>query len=148
MRLPRTTKVIIGCPIWAFVGVVSCATEATGVDSCRKIEYARCDAAAHCPSAFGTIDPAACRRFYRDHCLHGLPTQDPGLANVNLCVKHISDLGQCAAHESEADASLATCSLEGLSRDPEVTTACGLLSQPEKIYSCSFLNPVAADAGD
>src|SRR5512142_368585 len=97
MRLRRTTTKIIGCLFGAGLGQIGCATEAAGVDSCRKIEYARCDAAAHCPSIFGALDPAACHRFYRDHCLHGLPVPDPGLGKVNACVRDVTLLGECAA---------------------------------------------------
>jgi hypothetical protein len=146
MRLLGTTTNIIGCLLLAGTGLTACDTEAAGVDSCRKIEYARCDAASHCSATFGAIDSSACRRFYRDHCLHGLPVPDPGLAKVNACVRDITELGECAAQGQ--DVSIETCIPDkSITWDAEITTVCSLISQPEKIVSCSFLNPTETDAG-
>ena len=146
MRLPRMAQ-IVNFRYWACLGLVACATEAVGVDSCRKIEYARCDAASHCPSTFGVVDPSACRRFYRDHCLHGLAVPDPGSGKLKQCTDAISQLGECAADANGQDADLATCeAFKSTSLDSSITTACGLLSQPEKISTCMFLSP-PEDAG-
>jgi hypothetical protein len=143
MRL-QGLAVFVNFRLWACLGLVACATDAVGVDTCRKIEYARCDAASHCPGTFGAIDPGACRRFYRDHCLHGLPAADPG-AKVNSCVGDIDSLGACAA-QAQDSTPLTSCDPSIVSLDPAILTACALLSQPEKIKSCSFLSP-PEDAG-
>jgi len=146
MRLFGTPTSFFEGLLLASTGILACDTEAVGVDSCRKVEYSRCDAASRCPNTFGAIDPAACRRFYRDHCLHGLPGPDPGVTKVTECVNMIADLGECAARGQ--DMTLADCSLTGTSVDPEILTACSLIAQPEKILTCApFLNPPGTDAG-
>lgn len=112
-----------------------CGTTAVGVDACRDIETARCEAAQYC----GRIDDvAACQRFYRDHCLHGLakgvetPTDD----QVDACVQTIERAGQCA--KKDPLARLDDC-------DSEVTTsspakgACQIVLFPEWSAECSFL---------
>lgn len=145
MRLHKKTTGVVGCRLWACIGLVACATEAVGVDSCRKIEYARCDAASHCPTTFGAaINPSACRLFYRDHCLHGLASADPGIGKVGDCVRDINLLGECAAGDETATPS--SCDLEFQSLTSDVTTACGLISQPQSIPSCAFLD--GSDAGN
>jgi len=149
MRLHKKITGNVGCRLWACIGLVACATDAVGVDSCRKIEYARCDAASHCPTTFGSkINPSACRLFYRDHCLHGLSYDDPGAVQVGDCVRDIVALGACAA-DSQADPENATpssCDLEIQSLDSQITTACGLIAQPQSIPSCAFLD--GSDAGN
>jgi hypothetical protein len=104
---------------------VACSSEAIGVDSCRRIEEARCKAAVACGVSLTTpvregreVDDGvqACIRFYRDACRHGLAvTQNPGTLQVDKCVATISS-GDCIAVKS-----------------------------PEQTQACSFL--AAADAG-
>jgi hypothetical protein len=150
MRLRRLSTKIAALPLWACVGLGACATEAVGVDACRQIEYARCDAASKCPNTFGTIKPATCRRFYRDHCLHGLAVgQDPGIAKVRDCVQAIESLGNCVSTKSEA-VNFSECAVSDFyNLSSKTVSACGLLAEPESLSACSFLNPAAAssDAG-
>jgi hypothetical protein len=116
-----------------------CGTEAIGVDACRDIELARCDAAQYC----GTIDDvAACRRFYRDHCLHGLrtgidpvPTDD----QVSACVATIKSAGSCA--KGDRNARLEECDSDITLDDGGATHACDLVLFPEWAIECSFLGP-------
>ncbi len=57
-----------------------CGTDAVGVDECRDIEEARCEAAQFCDIV---DDVDACKRFYRDQCLHGLANgEQPGAPDV------------------------------------------------------------------
>jgi hypothetical protein len=144
------------------IGVAACDTQAVGVDSCREIEYARCGAASHCPTTFKVTSPAACRRFYRDHCLHGLaiPT-DPGPATVNPCVSDIKAIGACTAREGESASLLfrpgctadgdPCCPMHEIGKYSKATSACTLLGDLENIRGCIFLNPVTpvviSDAG-
>ncbi len=136
-------------------GLWACDTSAVGVDSCRQIEYARCSAASHCPSTFKVTSPAACRRFYRDHCLHGLaiPT-DPGPALVNPCVNAIDAIRTCLVHDGES-ATVQSCRQNpdlDLGKYSKKTTLCALLGDLENINGCTFLNPVTpvviSDAGN
>jgi len=112
--------------------VASCGTDAEGVEDCRRIEQARCDAGSVC--GFIT-DADACRRFYRDQCLHGLAVQSPGGPTVSQCVSDINAAKACAG-DAEACA-------EGES--PE--TACEAVERPENLPNCTFLAPEPSGQG-
>ena len=82
--------------------VAACGTDAEGVESCRTLESARCDRAPGCGLSLDKPaherapdeDVAACKRFYRDACLHGLVSQtDPGAIEVEACRVAIQDGG-------------------------------------------------------
>jgi hypothetical protein len=112
-----------------------CGTDAVGVESCRDIELARCNAAATC----GTVeDAASCRRFYHDQCLHGLPVPDPGKNLVRDCVEMIERAHACAVEGR--DTALADCALE-VSSQAAVSTVCELVKAPELGSECHFLAP-------
>lgn len=115
-----------------------CGTAAVGIDACREIETARCEAAQYC----GRIDDVpACQRYYRDHCLHGLREDTEATPDqVEDCVRVIEKAGQCA--KGDRRALLETC-------DPEVTTdargaetACQIVLFPEWATECKFLGPL------
>jgi hypothetical protein len=110
--------------------VLACGTDPVGVESCRKIEHARCENAPACnidlshPAHRGDtpeLAVAACDRFYDDACLHGLVTNnDPGSIAVQACVDAIN------------------------------TADCAVVKNPELHPACAFLLPpaqAAADAG-
>ncbi len=121
---------------FGLVAASGCGTEAVGVDACRDIELARCDAGPHC----GLIeDAAACRRFYRDHCLHGLAAPAARGASVAACVNVIKAAGRCAAEDAES--SLAACSEPVTSPQPGLQRACDVVSHPERASECAFLLP-------
>jgi hypothetical protein len=115
-----------------------CGTNAKGVEDCRDIEVARCEAAAAC----GILsDVAECQRYYRDHCLHGLAVESPPRNLVDECVAMVKRAGTCAQ----------ALGPEGLLEDcPEVvtrdailaTTVCDIVHFPERGDECSFLLPV------
>jgi hypothetical protein len=118
----------------------SCGTSAVGVDDCREIEKARCQAASPC----GIIDDVpACERFYRDHCLHGLAAPPPEGASVAACVQVIQAAGQCA--EDGADTPLASCTPRITAAAAGLKTACDVVQHPELTSECSFLLDVPAD---
>lgn len=114
----------------AALNLLACGTDAVGVDSCRKIEQARCENAPSCgidltmPVHRGDTperNVAECIRFYDDACLHGLvASSDPGAISVQACVDAIN------------------------------TGDCTVVKNPETNASCAFLNPSGstADAGD
>jgi hypothetical protein len=128
---------------FTLVSAAGCGTEAQGIDDCRNIEQARCAAAKQC----GLVsDVAACQRFYRDQCLHGLPVATPGSVKVQECVATIRAAGLCLEQTGDTETLLRDC-------DPPVTqgargvlTVCALVKEPEKATECSFLTP-GADAG-
>lgn len=127
---------------FALVSSTGCGTDARGVDECRAIEQARCEAAKSC----GIIsDVVACQRYYRDQCLHGLAVASPGSAKVNACVATIRAAGVCAAQSKGSDPELSACD-PALDEAPPLVTACDLVNAPEQAASCAFLAP-ASDAG-
>lgn len=114
--------------------VLACGTDPVGVESCRKIERARCENAPGCgidlshPVHRGDtpeLSVAACNQFYDDACLHGLAApSDPGNVAVDACIAAIN------------------------------TGDCSVVKNPETHPACSFLQPPAqtpapaADASD
>ena len=113
-----------------------CGTDAVGIDACRDIETARCDAAQYC----GRIDDVeACQRFYRDHCLHGLAegVETPPDDAVADCVAAIQRAGECA--KDNPLAKLDDCS-PPVTRDGRgAKYACQIILAPEWSSECSFL---------
>jgi hypothetical protein len=70
----------------------------------------------------------------------------PGAAAINSCIQAIQALGVCASAEGES-ARLSSCEVNGspiVSSDSDVTTACGLLAEPQSIPACSFLNSTSS----
>ncbi len=128
-----------------------CGTDAVGVDECRDIEKARCEAGAFC----GLVeDVDACKRFYRDQCLHGLATGErPGKPVVDDCVKAIERAGSCA---QKGIKDLADCPGDppAVTEATLLTKVCDVVKKPEQILECDFLGkPVEVpdaepDAGD
>jgi hypothetical protein len=112
--------------------VSGCGTSAQGVEDCRAIEQARCTAAAAC----GLVEDAPqCQRFYRDHCLHGLPVVPPPRTAVEQCVAALDMLGQCVRAGAGKDAELVDCGVPTSSG----TLACEVIRAPELAHACSFL---------
>jgi hypothetical protein len=145
-RIPRALRNLGLSSTAALAGALllnpGCGTPAVGIDDCRDIEQARCDAAAACHTV---TDVAACKRFYRDQCLHGLPAAPPPRETVDECVAAIQNLTLCVK-VGGTKVDLADC-------DPQVpaqnaTLACEVVRAPERAYACSFLagEPVTAPA--
>lgn len=105
--MPASSR--LACALATLVAVLvtgavsACGTDAVGIDSCRKLENARCEKAPECgislakPPHEGAPedDVTACKRYYKDACLHGLPSgKDPGELEVDACVAAIRE-GSC-----------------------------------------------------
>lgn len=80
--------------VFAVALYAACGSDATGIDACRQIETARCQAAPACginlstpPAVSDNVD--GCISFYKDACLHGLEVSDPGTPAVSACIKAI-----------------------------------------------------------
>jgi hypothetical protein len=119
----------------ATAAAAGCSTDAVGVEDCRDIEYARCEAASAC----GDVqDLDGCKRFYRDHCLHGLALEDePGGTAVQSCVRSLKAVAACAP-----ETALTEC--PGVTLSPSaLLLACDVVRAPEDIEECRFLVPVA-----
>ena len=87
---------------FTLVNAAGCGTDAKGIDDCRDIEQARCAAAKSC----GIEDVAACQRFYRDQCLHGLSISAPSSSVLKACLATIRSAGACAASTAGVDTPL------------------------------------------
>ncbi|GEM_PF-750962 len=126
-----------------------CGTKAVGVEACRSIEQARCEAVASCPSPYGVEDVAACQRFYRDHCLHGLDVDDePSDTAVARCVAAVKAAGRCASEDPAA--TVADCDDPALALRPDAdadATVCEILDQPELLVDCALLTGAKDDDG-
>ena len=106
----------------------ACGSDATGVDTCKRIEEARCRRAPGCriqlePPYFTSGNAVdACIRFYDTACLHGLEASDPGPVVVSACVDAISN----------------------------PATACSVVASPQTDPKCAWLVPSStpSDASD
>jgi hypothetical protein len=127
---------------FCLVTASGCGTAAIGIDDCRDIEQARCQAAVKC----GMISDAdGCERYYRNHCLHGLPVKPPAGDSVPRCVEVIQAAASCA--EADPTIELKDC-------DPVVATpkvgflyACDVVSHPERTPECAFLSDLPEEEG-
>jgi hypothetical protein len=128
---------------FSLVTASGCGTNAVGVEDCRDIEEARCRAGESC----GLVDDvAACQRFYRDHCLHGLMTEPTNGASVEDCVRAIEAAGRCAAQNPES--SLSDCGDEPVPEaQPGVASACDVVAYPERTLECGFLTDTPPESG-
>lgn len=134
MRALRTLAAI-GVAAGLGLSAVSsgCSVDAVGVDDCRQIEFARCDAGKAC----GIVsDVGACKRFYHDYCLHGLSLEkSPSAHAVSTCVHSLQAVQACGKGVALADCPNVTASPTLLAQ------ACDVLSAPEDIAECGFLVP-------
>jgi hypothetical protein len=122
--------------IGVLVALLGCGTEAVGVGECRALERARCTAGAAC----GFRDVAACERYQRDHCLHGVALEDVAVAEIDACVLDVERAGRCAASQGPTTPAN-TCA------EPVILvsagSACEVVRSPERAASCAFLAPDA-----
>jgi hypothetical protein len=139
--------------IWTGVVFSACDTDAVGVEDCRDIERARCEAARFCDLRIQSDeDVEACKRFARDNCLHGLEVDDtPSSTDLSRCVDVIQAAGACA-QESGAEALVSDCvpRTQGLQRVNGLYGACEVVATPEVAPQCQFLvaePPEEPDAG-
>jgi hypothetical protein len=137
--ISRVRRAFAAVALLSTAGVVTgpgCSTDAVGIDECRQIEHARCEAASHC----GIVDDVeSCQRFYRDHCLHGLSVESPGAIVIESCVGVIQRAGECARDHGQ-DTPLDEC--DEVSDDVgDAEVACDLVLHPEHSSECSFLWP-------
>jgi hypothetical protein len=104
----------------------ACGTDAVGVETCRRVEEARCRRVADaCTTSVDLSKPAhrdadvdACIRYYDTACLHGLVTAtEPGGLQADRCI-------------------------EALGR-----ASCDDILHPERLSECSWLNPILPPAG-
>ena len=135
MGVSRPLAALAASFVYSFLvfHAAGCGTDAVGVDECRDIEEARCEAAQFC----GIVDDVdQCKRFYRDQCLHGLAKgEQPGAPQVKSCVSSIQAAGSCAKN---GVTELSSCDPKP-SDKTALTKVCDVVLNPEKIAECEFL---------
>jgi hypothetical protein len=117
----RSAIAVLTCALAGLLGGPACGTDATGTDSCRKIEQTRCrKAAASCPDLGlkGVTGLEECVQYARDRCLHGLAVADPGPPTVDACVQAI-----------------------------EQAATCDIVAKPDLAPECAFLRPAGSPDG-
>ena len=128
-------------PFAALLSAVACDTDAKGINDCREIEYARCTAARGCDYGVDSDEREAdCRRFSRDHCLHGLSTGvEPKRGQVEGCLNVIQSAGDCA--REDADQPALECEGIGVLTDPERedVSVCEVVEDPTLAFRCAWL---------
>ncbi|XYI03241.1 hypothetical protein ACMHYB_27165 [Sorangium sp. So ce1128] len=137
----------------------SCGNDAVGVDACRQIERARCEAAAVC--GFNEAQVKTCSEFYWDQCLHGIEnvstsgstgadpvTVDTSDAKVQACVAAIGAARDCA---SSKVASMAECPAAppAPGEDGSVSPCAVITQKAHVLEACAFVvqPPEAPDGG-
>jgi hypothetical protein len=122
----------------------SCSTAAVGVEACRSIESARCDALVSCPKeqhGFTADQAEACKLFYRDDCLHGIENNADGgvVMTEGECAKAIAATAACAKAGAKTMAGCAGAAL--------VTTANAAAVSPCDMLAGSVVGNTARVAG-
>jgi hypothetical protein len=126
----------------AFLGS-GCGPQPVGVEACRKIEGARCDAAIHCN--FTEEDVADCKLVYADQCLHGIENEShrPSETETEACVAAITAAGACAAAGA---ADMSACPDAPMAQVTVSRSPCDVvLLHAHELAACAFV--VGADAG-
>ncbi len=133
----RTLVLVLASWLVTAAGGLGCGTEPVGVESCRTIEQRRCELAPTCGVGG---DVAACKRFYRDQCLHGLSVDaDPGKPAVDKCVAALDAAATCAKHDPASPcASVSAAS---------GTSSCSAILKPELLTDCAWMVPLVPTTG-
>lgn len=135
----------LGCALAPAVLSAGCGPAAVGIEACRKIEGARCEAAVSCGFTKDQVED--CKLLYQDECLHGIENtaHRPSETEVNECVAAVKATGACAA---SAVATMKDCAGAAVTSD----TAAGekpcdlLLKSAHELSACAF-TIAPADAG-
>ncbi|WP_437311538.1 hypothetical protein [Sorangium sp. So ce388] len=139
----------------------SCGNDAVGVDACRQIERARCEAAAVCPEWVGTAAAdervKTCVEFYWDHCLHGIENDgtggsdhaaaEPTSEDVQACVDAVGATRKCA---SDKVATMAECSVDLVApgEDASISPCVVITQRAHALGACTFVvDPTGAGGG-
>lgn len=114
--------------LWGLLITSACNTDAVGVNECRDVEYARCEASVAC----GVIEEdevEECKRFYRDHCLHGMKGDEVPTADEHKeCLDLIEDAGKAAR---------TSLGMGGAGEPDE--RSCKIIAAPWKSEECAYL---------
>lgn len=131
----------LGCALTPAILSAGCGPTAVGVEACRKIEDARCDAAASCGLSNDQI--ADCKLFYQDQCLHGIENSAhrPTETEVTTCIASVKATGACAAGGVKT---MSACADAPVLDEAKATPPCDvILVSAHQLVACAF-----ADAPD
>lgn len=121
-----------------------CGPSGVGVEACRKIEDARCEAAASCGLSQQQVDN--CKLVYQDQCLHGIQNSayHPTQSDTDGCVAAVKAAGACAAAGVK---SMAACPDAPLVSGAVDTDPCTIITaKADELSACAFATGVP-DAG-
>lgn len=154
-RITRRTVAALGLTLvgLAWLTAPGCSTDAVGIDACRVIESARCDAAPACEgdeTSFGIASEEQvrnCKLFYNDHCLLGVENDaaEPAADDVDKCEAAIVAVAACKTKKVEAmsDCKDKKGNLVTMVDDAANTlTPCEAIKTPEKIKACKWIEAV------
>ena len=139
---------LAGGALLTLLAPASCGSDAVGIDECRTIETARCEAATAC--GFTPDKVQSCTSFYRDECLHGVENADAGTPEataVEACVAAVNATAACAKAGAKT---IEGCAGAALITGADATLApCVILSaKVELLAACAFTTLVPTpDAG-
>ncbi|NUO49939.1 MAG: hypothetical protein HOV80_13880 [Polyangiaceae bacterium] len=159
------------CAVSVFGGglflTYGCGTDAVGVDACRQIEEARCDAAPACTGdqfTFGIRTEEQvrnCKALYRDQCLHGIENaggsdedevDEPSDGNVDKCIKAIKATANCKRKQPDVNGdtvtTMADCPDVAVVSGWSDKTPCETLNSVEKLDACKFVAKKADNDDD
>jgi len=125
----------------------ACNTAAVGIEECREIEAARCEASVPC-GILTADEVQECQRFYEDQCLHGIAGPKEPTADQQIrCVDLIEASGEAAkmAQESMNNDDLSVSDFEAVEADYDA--ACAIVSRPWDESECSYLAPESEGMG-
>lgn len=156
MRLGSGARALVAlaAPALLLAAVARCGTDAVGVDACRDIETARCEAAAAC--GYSETDVERCREFYQDQCLHGVENaaHTPTEQEVRDCVAAVKAVQGCAGRGAASMVEcpevpiIATDPDTGAPVDPAKVTPCGAITNVvHYLAACAFVAAPKVDAG-
>lgn len=138
-RLTVAVVALASLALPALGALASCGTSAAGIEACRQIEAARCEAMQAC--GLSADEAASCSSFYHDQCLHGVedPTANPDTSTIDACVAAVNAAGACARGGA---ANMAACPAAPLvpSANATALTPCAVISQnAHLLVACAFV---------
>ncbi|MBK8258757.1 MAG: hypothetical protein IPK82_39635 [Polyangiaceae bacterium] len=122
-----------------------CGPQPVGVESCRKIETARCEGAVQC--GFTEDQVKDCKLLYHDQCLHGIENAEhrPTEAETEACVAAVESASQCAASGA---LTMEGCKGANVISGAESRTPCEIIiSFAHELSACSFAKAEEGEGG-
>ncbi len=148
----RRTFAVLGAACGLVALAYGCGTDAVGVDACRQIETARCQAAPACTGDDDTFGIRTeeqvqnCVALYNDQCLHGMENAEdgePDQGDVDRCVAAIEATAAC---KKNGAANMTACAdVAYVGGDATTATPCQVLHSPENLEACTFIKAKAED---